>query len=385
MGGMSTIYLDNNATTQPLDDVIETMNRMLRDEYANPSSVHPLGQAVRHRVECARAQVAALIGAEPRDVVFTSGGTESINLAIRGLLAQRPDRKRVVTSTVEHSAVRNLCHQLAREGIVVDEIGVDADGRLDLAQLEHALTDDVALLSLMWANNETGVLFDVESAASLASQRGVPLHLDAVQAAGKVHINAADLPVQLLSISAHKFHGPKGAGALFVRKRTRIKPQLIGGRQERDLRAGTENVAAIVGMGIAAEAAGRVSDAERNRVAALRDRLEQGIRERVDRAMVNGAEAPRIANTTNIGFRDLAAEALLILLGDAGVCVSSGSACSSGSLEPSHVLAAMNVDPRFAHGAIRFSLSRFTTDDEIDRVLEIVPRVVERLAATGSH
>lgn len=385
MGGMSTIYLDNNATTQPLDDVIEAMNRMLRDEYANPSSVHPLGQAVRHQVECARAQVAALIGAEPRDVVFTSGGTESINLAIRGLLAQRPDRKRVVTSTVEHSAVRNLCHQLAREEVAIDEIGVDADGRLDLAQLEHALTDDVALLSLMWANNETGVLFDVESAASLASQRGIPLHLDAVQAAGKVHIDVGDCPVQLLSISAHKFHGPKGAGALFVRKRTRIKPQLLGGRQERDLRAGTENVAAIVGMGIAAEAAGRVSDAERNRVAALRDRLEQGIRERVDRAMVNGAGAPRIANTTNIGFRDLAAEALLILLGEAGVCVSSGSACSSGSLEPSHVLAAMNVDPRFAHGAIRFSLSRFTTDDEIDRVLEIVPRVVERLAATGSH
>jgi cysteine desulfurase len=328
--------------------------------------------------------VADLLGADPREIIFTSGGTESINLAVRGMLAQRSDKKRVVTSTVEHSAVRNLCHQLAREGYTIDEIGVDAEGRLDLSQLEQSVNDDVALLSVMWANNETGVLFDVYAAAQLASERGVPLHLDAVQAAGKVSIDVADLPVHLLSVSAHKFHGPKGAGALFVRKRTRIKPQLIGGRQERDLRAGTENVAAIVGMGVAAEVAARVTAAERDRVAALRDRLEQGICMRVDRAAVNGAGAPRIANTTNIGFRDLAAEALLILLGESGVCVSSGSACSSGSLEPSHVLAAMNVDPRYAHGAIRFSLSRITTDKEIDRVLEIIPQVVARLAGVAT-
>lgn len=378
------IYLDNNATTRPLPEVTEAVRDLLDREYANPSSVHPFGQAARHRAECARGEVARLIGADPREVVFTSGGTESINLAVRGLLAQRPGKCHIVTSTVEHSAVLRLAQQLRREGHRVDEVGVDHDGRLDLDELCDRVTADTVLVSLMWANNETGVLFDVGRVAGIVARHGAALHLDAVQAAGKVPIDVAAVPVHLLSISAHKFHGPKGAGALYVRKRTRIRPLIIGGRQERDLRGGTENVPAIVGMGIAAQAAGRaLQDESHQKIRALRDRLEAGILARVSTAAVNGGSAPRIDNTTNIGFAGVAAEAMLILLGENDVCASSGSACSSGSLEPSHVLAAMNVPEQQAHGSIRFSLSRFTTPAQIDQVIELVPRLVDRLASTG--
>ncbi len=372
------IYLDNNATTKPLDPVVDAMTDVLRHAYANPSSVHQFGQAVRHRLECARGQVAALIAAQPREIVFTSGGTESINLAIRGALAYRPGKTRVVTSAVEHSAVQRLGQQLAREGYEVIEVGVDAAGRLDLAALAAALTDDTALLSVMWANNETGVRFDVEAIAALAEQRGVPLHLDAVQAAGKTPIDVTAVPCHLLSLSAHKFHGPKGAGALYVRRRTRLRPLIIGGRQERDLRGGTENVAAAVGMGVAADAA-RDALTDVAAIAALRDRLERGVSAAIETARVNGAGAPRIANTSNIGFHALQAEALLLLLSEHGVCASAGSACSSGSLEPSHVLQAMGVVQEYAHGSIRFSLSRFTTEAEIDAVVALLPRLIARL------
>jgi cysteine desulfurase len=376
----SLVYFDNNATTRPLDAVIAAMQPVLAEAYANPSSVHQFGQAVRHRVETARAQVAELIGAESREIVFTSGGTESINLAIRGSLAMRPERRRLVTSTVEHSATQRLGAQLAREGYEVVEVGVDSAGRLNLDALAEALTPETALLSLLWANNETGVVFDVEAAARLATERGVPLHLDAVQAIGKTAVDVGQLPCTLLSMSAHKFHGPKGAGALYMRKRTRLRPLLVGGRQERDLRGGTENTAAIVGMGVAAEAARHSGAQESVRVAALRDRLEQGILAGVAEARVNGASAPRIGNTANIGFAGVQAEALLILLSEQGICASAGAACSSGSLEPSHVLLAMGVPLEHAHGSVRFSLSRFTTTEEVDRVVAAMPGIVQRLA-----
>jgi len=376
-----TIYLDNNATTRPLDEVVEAMLPFLRDEYANPSSIHQFGQRIRHRVEVAREQVAGLIHAQPREIVFTSCGTESINLAIRGILNARPERRHVITSAVEHSAVRKLCARLAQEGYEVDALGVDGEGRLEPAELESRIRDDTALVSLMHANNETGVLFPIQAIAELCAAREVPLHVDAVQSAGKVPIDVNTLPVTLLSLSGHKLHGPKGVGALYVRRRTRLVPLLIGGRQERDTRGGTENVAGIIGMGVACEAAGHRPDEERQRVARLRDRLQQGICDAISTAHVIGGAAERVYNTTNIAFEGLEAEAILILLSEAGVCASSGSACSSGSLEPSHVLEAMGVDPRIGHGAIRFSLSPFNTEHEIDEVVGLMPTLLSRLAS----
>ncbi len=371
------IYFDNNATTQPLGDVVEAMLPYLRDQHANPSSIHPFGQQVRHQVELAREKVAALIGALPREIVFTAGGTESINLAIRGLLRARPDRKHVITTAVEHSAVRNLCRRLADEDYEIDEVNVDMAGRLDLDALANTIRDDTALVSVMFANNETGVLFDVERIATMCSDRGVPLHVDAVQAVTKVPIDLSKCPITLLSLSAHKFHGPKGIGALYVRRRTRLVPMIVGGSQEQGFRAGTENVPGIIGM---AAAGMNLSADEKNRVRQLRDRLERGILQTVPDAHVMGGSAPRIDNTTNIAFAGLEAEAILILLGQDGICASSGSACSSGSLEPSHVIAAMGIDPRIGHGAIRFSLSRFNTQDEVDRVVATMPQLLQRLA-----
>jgi len=375
------IYLDNNATTRPLPEVVEALATVAAEVYANPSSVHQFGQHARHRVECAREQVAAMIEATGREIVFTSGGTESINLAIRGALRAVPGKRRLVTTAVEHSATMRLMEQLEEEGYEVRRVGVDGEGCLNEEQWETALGDDVALVSIMYANNETGVLFDVPRLASVAASRGVTVHVDAVQAIGKVPIRVSDLPVALMSLSAHKFHGPKGVGALYVRRRTRLVPLIVGGRQERDLRGGTENVPGIVGMGIAAQAVVREMDAARRDVAALRDALERGILHRVPYARVHGGKAPRICNTSNIGFENLQAEAILILLSEAGICASSGAACSSGSLEPSHVLKAMGIDPRSAHGAIRFSLSRFNTLVEVEHVIEILPGLLARLRA----
>ncbi len=379
------VYFDNNATTRPLDEVVEAMLQYLRRQYANPSSVHRFGQGVRHAVDCARQQVAELIGASHKEIVFTAGGTESINLAIRGVLAANPGKRQLIVSAVEHSAVLRLSEQLAREGLRVDTVGVDADGRLDLAQLAATLSDETALVSVLWANNETGVLFDVPAIAAMTADRGVPLHLDAVQAAGKVPIDVSALPVNLLSISGHKFHGPKGVGALYVRRRTRLRPLVIGGRQERDLRGGTENVPGIIGMGVAAEVARKHGPESCRCVGRLRDRLEQGLLAACPDARVNGGGAPRVCNTTNIGFADLEAEAVLLLLSQAGICASAGSACSSGSLEPSHVLQAMRVEQRYAHGAIRFSLSRFSTDEEVDHVIDETPKLLARLTKAAAR
>ena len=377
------IYLDNNATTRPLDSVAEAMLPLLRSEYANPSSVHRFGQRVWQRVERAREQVAELIGADPKEIIFTSGGTESINLAIRGTLAAIPARRHLITSAVEHAAVHSLVARLAREDYQVDEIGVDRAGRLNLAELEGKIAKDTALISVIHASNETGVIFDVERVCEIAARRGIRVHLDAVQSAGKVRIDVEGLPVHLLSLSAHKMHGPKGAGALYIRRQTRLESMIAGGRQERNLRPGTENVPAIVGFGVAAEEAAGLSPTKLASIRRLRDDLEARVRTKIPIAHVIGAGAERLGNTSNIGFERLQAEAILILLSEHGICASAGSACSSGSLGPSHVLKAMGIDPKFAHGAIRFSLSRFTAAAEIDRAVDVLCEAIERLCATA--
>lgn len=373
------IYFDNNATTQPLPEVVEAVREALQGDYANPSSLHQFGQQVRHRIECARQQAAALIGASPKEMVFTSGGTESINLAIRGALAMHPDRRRFVTTTVEHSAVMRLAEQLEEDGYVVERVGVDREGRIDLSEWEAKVTSDTALVSFLHANNETGVVFDVPEMAGVAAERGVAVHVDIVQSAGKIPIDVHSWPIDLASVAAHKFHGPKGAGALYIRRRTRVAPLILGGGQERLLRGGTENVPGIIGMGVASEIAQRDMGSVSEAVARMRDSFEAGVAERVPFAHVNGRGAPRIHNTSNISFEGLEAEAILILLSEAGICASSGSACSSGSLEPSHVLAAMHIDERIAHGAVRFSLSRFNTKGEVDQVLATLPQLLGRL------
>jgi len=376
----AVIYLDNNATTRPAPEVVQAMLPYLTTWYGNPSSVHRFGQRARQAVEAARAQVASLIGARESEITFTSGGTESINTAIRGLLAARWPRRKIVTSAVEHSATRAVCEQLARESAEIVEIPVDRAGRLDMERLKSAVDDNTALVSIMWANNETGVIMPVSEIAGVCRDRGVPFHCDAVQAAGKIPVDVRRVEVDVLSIAAHKFHGPKGIGALYIRRGTRFAPLVLGGPQENQRRGGTENVPGIVGMGAAAElAAGALG--EMKRVAALRDRLEEGILQSIPDAHVNGAGAERLPNTTNIGFAALEADAILLLLSERGVCASAGSACSSGSLEPSHVLRAMGIDERIAHGAVRFSLSRYTTGDDVNAALEILRGVIPRLRA----
>jgi cysteine desulfurase len=377
---MDVIYLDNNATTRPAPEVVQAMLVYLTERYGNPSSVHRFGQLARQGIDEARAQVASLIRCADSELTFTGGGTEAINTAVRGLLAARAPRKRIVTSTVEHSATRELCQQLAREGAEIVDIPVDRDGLLDLEQLRGSVTEETAFVSVLWANNETGVLFPASEIAEVCKARRVPFHCDGTQAVGKLPVDVKGLGVDAMSFAAHKFNGPKGVGAFYARRGVRVRPLLIGGPQETGRRGGTENVPGIVGMGKAAELAAAALP-QMQRVAALRDRLERGILERIDGAAVNGSTAHRLPNTTNIGFPRLEAEAILLLLSEQGVCASAGAACSSGSLEPSHVLKAMHVDERLAHGAIRFSLSRYTTDAEVDRALEVLPGVIRRLQA----
>jgi cysteine desulfurase len=375
---MRQIYLDNNATTQPVPQAIDAMLPFLREDYGNPSSVHRLGQLARQATDEARHQVAQLIGGGDAELLFTGGGTESINTAIRGLLAARSPRRQIVTSTVEHSATRELCAQLGKEGVQIDSIGVDQAGSLDMDALKNAISADTALVSIMWANNETGVIFPVSEIARLCQAQGVPFHCDATQAIGKIPVDVAEVGVDLMSFASHKFHGPKGVGGLYIRRGLRCRPLLIGGPQERGRRGGTENVPGIVGMGKAAEVAAK-SLAEMPRVTALRDRFERTILDQIPETAVNGRRDKRVGNTTNIGFCRLEAEAILMLLSQQGVYASAGSACSSGSLEPSPVLIAMGLDPKYAHGSVRFSLSKFTTDEEIDAALQILPEVIDRL------
>jgi len=381
------IYFDNNATTMVDPRVRDAMLPFLAERYGNPSSTHRFGQDSRQAIEEARVRVASLIGCDVREIIFTSGGTESDNAAIVGLLAARAPRKVIVISAVEHSAVREPAAGLTKLGLEVERIGVRADGTLALDRLEELLARraaEIALASIMWANNETGVIFDVHAVADLCRKHAVPLHVDGVQAAGKIPVNVHAMGLDLMSASAHKFHGPKGAGALYVRRGVRWQPWVRGGPQERDRRGGTENVAGVVGMGAAAElAALALADGQTPaRIAALRDRLQAGILEHIPDAHVIGGQTPRVPNTTNIGFAGLEAEAILLLLSERDICASAGAACSSGSLEPSPVLRAMGVNDRIGHGAVRWSLSRFTTESEIDNVLEVLPGIIAHLRAT---
>jgi cysteine desulfurase len=378
MRGMDVVYLDNNATTRPAPEVVQAMLPYLQDCWGNPSSVHFFGQRARKAVEDARASVAKLIGCTEAELNFTGSGTEGVNTALRGILAARSPRKRIITSTVEHSATRQLCAQLHKEGAEIVTIRVDGQGMPDLDALSKALDEDVALVSMLWVNNETGVIFPVDQIGTLCRNVRVPFHTDATQAVGKIPVEVCDVAVDAMSFAAHKFHGPKGVGGLYIRRGVRMRPLHIGGPQEHGRRGGTENVPGIVGMGKAAELA-REFLPRMPRVAAQRDRLQGEILQRIAGTSVNGSMTHRVSNTTNISFARLEAEAILLLLSERGICASAGAACSSGSLEPSHVLLAMGIDPKIAHGAVRFSLSRYTTEAEIDRALEVLPAAIEKL------
>jgi cysteine desulfurase len=375
---MDLIYLDNNATTQTAPEVVEAMLPYLTEFYGNPSSVHRFGQRSRKAVEDARASVAKLIGAGESEIIFTASGTESVNTAVRGILASRAPRKRLIISSVEHSATRQLAAQLAKEGFEIVTIGVDRRGLLDLDEFSKNLSDDVALVSIIWVNNETGVIFPVDKIAALCKAQHIPFHMDGTQAVGKIPVDVAEIQADAMSFAAHKFHGPKGISALFARRGLRWRPLLIGGTQERGKRGGTENVPGIVGMGRAAELA-IATLPDMQRVASLRDRLERGILERIADTQVLGAVECRVPNTSNISFALLEAEAILLLMSEQGICASAGAACSSGSLEPSPVLQAMHIEPKLAHGAIRFSLSHYTTDAEIEQTLHLLPAMIEKL------
>ena len=376
---MSVIYLDNNATTQVAEEVLEAMLPYFREFYGNPSSMHTFGGQVGQKIRAAREQVAALIGALPEEIIFTSCGTESDNSAIRSALTTQPDKKHIVTSRVEHPAVRALCAHLSTQGYRITELPVDKNGILDLENLEKSMTPDTAVVSLMWGNNETGVIFPVEEAAAMAHDRGILFHTDAVQTVGKIHINMKNNVIDMLSISGHKLHAPKGIGVLYIRRGTKYVPFLIGGHQEKERRGGTENAPSIIGLGKACELAAKNMEKENTYVKKLRDKLEAELLKRIPQSRVNGDTNDRLPNTTNISFEYVEGEAILLLMNELGICASSGSACTSGSLQPSHVLRAMGVPFTMAHGSVRFSLSIYNTDKEIDFVIEKMPAIIERL------
>jgi len=378
---MRVVYLDNNATTAVAPEVIDAMMPFFGERYGNPSSMHTFGGSVAHDLRKAREQVAALLGAMPEEIIFTSCGTESDSAALLSALEVNPGRRHIVTSRVEHPAVRAFCKRLSERNGRVTEIGVDERGLLDLAEVEAALAPDTAVVSIMTANNETGVIFPVERIAEMCRARDILFHTDAVQAVGKIPLNMAGNSIDMLSLSGHKLHAPKGIGVLYVRKGTRFSPLLIGGHQERGRRAGTENIASIVGIGKACELARAAMREENERVRALRDRLEEGLTRGIPDTRINGDREMRLPNTTNIAFRFVEGEAILLRMDRTGICASSGSACTSGSLKPSHVLDAMGVPMNFKQGAIRFSLSRYNMNEEIDYVLEKVPGIIERLRA----
>lgn len=374
------IYLDNNATTAVAPEVLEAMLPYLRDQYGNPSSMYAFGGAAHKALDRAREQVAALLGASsPEEIVFTACGTESDSTAILGAFEAQPEKRHFITSKVEHSAVIAMGQHLERKGYRVTYLDVDEKGQIDLNQLDKAMTPDTGIVSLMYANNETGTIFPIPEVAAMAKERGVVLHVDAVQAVGKLPIDLSDLPLGYLALSGHKLHAPKGVGALYVRRGTPFRPFLRGGHQENGRRAGTENVASIVALGAACELAAKHIQDENTRVRALRDKLETGLLKAVAETRINGDVSSRLPNTTNISFKYVEGEAILLLLDQEGICASSGSACTSGSLEPSHVLRSMGVPFTYAHGSVRLSLSRYTTEAEIDKALEVIPRVIARL------
>ena len=374
-------YFDNNATTRVAPEVIDALVPFLRDNWGNPSSAYHFGSKVSKDIEAARERVAALIHADPKEVIFTSCGTESNNSAIHSALALQPEKRHVLTTAVEHSANIKYCQFLQKKGCEVTFLPVESDGSLDLHLLDQSIRPDTAIVSVMWANNETGVLFPIEEVAAICQSKGVPFHTDAVQAAGKIKIDVKALGVDCLSLSAHKLHAPKGIGMLYVRRKSKYQPYLMGGHQERGRRGGTENVAGIVAFGKAAELAVAHLNEENTRVRAMRDRLETTILSKIPNAVRNGGKEPRLPNTSNISFDGIEAEAILMQLDQAGICASSGSACTTGSLEPSHVLTAMGVSPMRARGSVRFSLGIYNTDAEIDYALERLPGIVEKLRA----
>jgi cysteine desulfurase len=376
---MTIVYLDNNATTRVDPAVLETMLPYLDEWYGNPSSMHSFGGEVGREIATAREQTAQLLGADPEEIIFTGCGTESDSTAIWSALRSEPDKKHIVTSRVEHPAVKNLFEHLGKNGYRVTFVPVDGQGRLDLDFLSASLRDDTALVSLMWANNETGVIFPFPEIVERVKEKGILLHSDAVQAAGKIPLNMARDRVDMLSISGHKLHAPKGVGALYVRKGSKFSPFLIGGHQEGGRRGGTENTASIIGFGKACEMAASRLQSQDQDVAWLRDRLEQGLTASVPRILINGDTENRLPNTSSISFEYIEGESILLMLDKHGICASSGSACTSGSLEPSHVLRAMGIPYTAAHGSIRFSLSHLSTREEIDFVLEKMPPVIERL------
>ena len=376
---MKTIYFDNNATTKVAEEVLEEMKPLFCDLYGNPSSMHTFGGQIGRRIRNAREQVAALLGCDPTELIFTSGGTESDNAAIKGALAAAPNKRKIITTRVEHPAVLAVCRDLENHGYTVVELAVDKQGRLDLAELEQKIDDDTALVTIMYANNETGVIFPIEKIADLAESSSVVFHTDAVQAVGKIPLNLSQSNIDLLSLSGHKLHAPKGVGILYVRKGTRLSPYMLGGHQEAGRRAGTENVPGIVALGKACELAAKNIEAENNKVKRLRDKLENAILEACPDSRLNGDKQNRLPNTTNISFEYIEGEAILLMLDKYGICASSGSACTSGSLEPSHVLRAMGVPFTAAHGSIRFSLSRYNTEEEVDYTIEKMPPIIKKL------
>ena len=378
---MRVIYLDNNATTRVHPEVAEAMLPYFSELYGNASSMHRFGGQLGRPIAQAREQMAALIGAQPEELIYTSCGTESDSTAIMAALQSQPEKRHLVATKVEHPAILALYQHLESQGYDVTTLGVDAKGRLDLGELKASLRRDTAIVSVMFANNETGTLFPIRKIAEIVKERGILMHTDAVQAVGKEAIDLAELPVDYLSLSGHKLHAPKGIGVLYVRRGARFRPFLRGGHQEHSRRAGTENVPYIIGLGKAAEMARLGREAENARMVALRDRLERGLVESIPDVRINGDVEHRLPNTTNISFQYVEGEAILLHMDQAGICASSGSACTSGSLEPSHVLRAMNVPFAFAHGSIRFSLSCYTAEEDIDETLRAMPPIIAGLRA----
>lgn len=376
---MNTIYFDNNATTKVAEEVFEEIQPLFCDMYGNPSSMHTFGGQMGVKIRQARELIANLLGCEPAEIIFTGGGTESDNTAIHGVLAAAPNRRKIITTRVEHPAVLAVCRELENHGYTLVELPVDKFGRLDLDELEEQIDDDTALVTIMYANNETGVVFPIEQIAELVTEKGSVFHTDAVQAIGKIPVNLAESKIDLLSLSGHKLHAPKGVGVLYARKGTRLSPYILGGHQESGRRAGTENVPGIVGLGRACELAAENIEDENNKVKSLRDKLEDAILKKCPDSRLNGGRENRLPNTTNISFEYIEGEAILLMLDKYGICASSGSACTSGSLEPSHVLRAMGVPFTAAHGSIRFSLSRYNTEEEVDFVIEKLPPIINQL------
>lgn len=385
MSELPLCYLDNNATTRVAPEVVEAMLPFLTDYWGNPSSAYSFGHQLTRQLDEAREKVAGLIHAEPRELLFTSCGTESNNSVLASALATQPDKRHFVTTAVEHSATLKFCQHLKKRGCEVTFLPVNASGELDLKELEAAIRPDTALVSVMLANNETGVLFPVGEVASICRSKKVLCHTDAVQAAGKVRLDVRELGVDFLSLSAHKLHAPKGIGLLYIKRHTRYQPYVIGGGQERGRRGGTENVAQIVAFGRAAQLAGERLADETTRVRALRDRLEQGLLKAIGGSILNGAREPRLPNTTNLAFERVEAEGILMLLDQAGICASSGSACTTGSMDPSHVLTAMGCGAARARGSIRFSLGYYNTEADVDRVLGLLPDIIAKLRAHAPY